>query len=259
MNDMLRDRVVIVTGGAGLLGKEFIRAVVEAGGYGIIADIDEGSGKKAMRSLQNELASGNIDFVKVDITSVGSVNRMIAKVSRKYGKIDALVNNAYPKNKNFGRKFENVAYGDFCENIDMHLGGYFLCSQQMAAFFKKRGHGNIVNMASIYGVIAPRFEIYDGTAMGMPVEYAVIKSAVIHLTRYMAKYFKGSGIRVNSISPGGILDKQDKKFLKKYNDLCLSKGMLDKSDIAGTLIYLLSDASRYVNGQNIIVDDGFCL
>ena len=95
--------------------------------------------------------------------------------------------------------------------------------------------------------------------MTSPVEYAVIKSGLIHLTKYMAKYFKGKNIRVNSISPGGIYDKQDKNFLKKYKEKCLNKGMLDKKDLTGTLIYLLSDMSSYVNGQNIIVDDGYVL
>ena len=93
----------------------------------------------------------------------------------------------------------------------------------------------------------------------MPVEYAVIKSALIHLTKYMAKYFKGMNIRVNSISPGGILDSQPGIFIKSYNEQCITKGMLDKSDLKGTLLYLLSDLSRYVNGQNLIVDDGFTL
>jgi len=95
--------------------------------------------------------------------------------------------------------------------------------------------------------------------MTMAVEYAVIKSALIHLTKYMAKYFKGYNIRVNSISPGGILNNQSEKFLKKYNSLCLSKGILGTQDLKGTLLYLLSDISKYVNGQNIIVDDGFSL
>ena len=141
----------------------------------------------------------------------------------------------------------------------MNLGGYFLCSQQLAMYFKKQGFGNIINIASVYGVIAPRFEVYEGTKMTMPVEYAVIKSALIHVTRYMAKYFKGMNIRVNSISPGGIFDNQSEIFLRKYHNLALSKGILDKIDLKGTLLYLLSDMSKYVNGQNIVVDDGFTL
>jgi NAD(P)-dependent dehydrogenase (short-subunit alcohol dehydrogenase family) len=95
--------------------------------------------------------------------------------------------------------------------------------------------------------------------MTMPVEYAAIKSGLIHLTKYMAKYFKGMNIKVNALSPGGIFDNQNEIFLKNYKDECLNKGMLDKSDLNGTLIYLLSEMSQYINGQNIIVDDGFSL
>jgi NAD(P)-dependent dehydrogenase (short-subunit alcohol dehydrogenase family) len=197
--------------------------------------------------------------VKTDITKKGSILRAIKKIEKKFNKIDALVNNAYPKNKNFGRKFENVEYGDFCENINLHLGGYFLCCQQFAEYFKKQGNGNIVNMSSIYGVIPPRFEIYKGTNITTPVEYAVLKAGVIHLTKYLAKYYKGTRLRFNSISPGGILNNQPEKFLKAYKSLSLSKGMLDRSDISGTLIFLLSDASKYINGQNITIDDGFTL
>jgi NAD(P)-dependent dehydrogenase (short-subunit alcohol dehydrogenase family) len=107
--------------------------------------------------------------------------------------------------------------------------------------------------------MAPRFEVYENTAMTMPVEYAVVKSALLHLTRYMAKYYKGQNIRVNAISPGGILDRQPEQFVARYNASCMSKGMLEKGDLVGTLLYLLSDQSRFVTGQNIIIDDGFTL
>ena len=141
----------------------------------------------------------------------------------------------------------------------MNLGGYFLTSQQFAKYFHKQGYGNIINLASIYGVIAPRFEVYNNTPMTMPVEYAAIKSGLIHLTKYMAKYFKGKNIRVNTISLGGIEDKQPEAFLKAYKDFCLNKGMLNAKDVSGTVLYLLSDLSEFVNGQNIVVDDGFTL
>ena len=143
--------------------------------------------------------------------------------------------------------------------MSLNLGGMFLASQQAAVYFKNQGYGTIINIASVYGVIAPKFEIYDGTAMTMPAEYAAIKSAVIHLSKYIAKSLKGMHIRVNCISPGGILDHQADAFLKAYGDKCLNRGMLDASDINGTLVFLLSQASKDINGQNIIVDDGFTL
>lgn len=237
---MLNDKVIVVTGGMGLIGKAICQEVEKNGGIPIPADI---------RS-ENYL---------LDITSKKSINELIDKVHKKHGKIDGWVNSAYPKNKNYGKKFFDVEIEDFKQNVDSNLGGYFLCSQQIAKYFVKQGYGNIINISSIYGVIAPEFEIYKNTDMTMPVEYSVIKSGLIHLTKYLAKYLKGKNIRVNSISPGGILNNQPEPFLNAYKGKCLNKGLLESKDISGTLVYLLSDMSQYVNGQNIIVDDGFSL
>ncbi|MBN1788100.1 MAG: SDR family oxidoreductase [Sedimentisphaerales bacterium] len=254
-SNKLGGKVVIVAGGAGLLGREFVNAVVENGGIAVIADADRAGGEE----LQKSLKSSKAEFIEFDITSKASIEKMASSLMKKHGKIDALVNSVYPKNANYGRKFEDVTYEDFCENIDMNLGGCFLLCQQLIAVFKKQGYGNIINIASIYGVIPPRFEIYEGTEMTMPVEYAAIKAAVIHLTKYFAKALTGCNIRVNAISPGGILNNQPEEFLEKYNSYGLSKGMLEAKDLNGSVIYLLSDDSQYVNGQNIIVDDGFVL
>jgi NAD(P)-dependent dehydrogenase (short-subunit alcohol dehydrogenase family) len=256
---LLNDKVIVVTGGAGLIGKEFIQAIVEQEGIAIIADINLELAGKVKEELSKKLNTTKIDFISLDITSKESINNMINILDKKYGKIDALVNNAYPRNKNYGRTFFDVEYEDFKENISLNLGGYFTTSQQMAKYFQKQGYGNIINISSIYGVIAPKFEVYDNTPMTMPVEYAAIKSGLIHLTKYMAKYFKGMNIKVNTLSPGGIFDFQNEIFLDQYKKECLNKGMLDKSDLKGTLVYLLSDMSKYVNGQNIVVDDGFTL
>lgn len=256
---MLHDQVIVITGGAGLLGQEFVKAVIEQHGIAVIADINEEFAKDITEILSHELKTDRIDYVTLDITSKDSLQNTISYLHKKYGRIDSLVNNAYPRNKRYGRNFLDVEYEDFTENISLNLGGYFLTSQQFAHYFAKQGHGNIINISSIYGVISPRFELYTDTNMSMPVEYAAIKSALIHLTKYMAKYFKGMNIRVNTLSPGGILNNQPQEFLDKYNKLASSKGMLDAEDLHGTLIYLLSDMSKYVNGQNIIVDDGFSL
>ncbi len=256
---MLKDKVVVVTGGAGLIGQEFVRAIIEQNGIAIIADINKNEGQRVSNELSDKLKSNKIDFFELDSTSKKSLQECINYLDNKYGRINALVNNAYPRNKNYGRHFFDVEYDDFVENLGMNLGGCITSSQLFSLYFQKQGYGNIINISSIYGVIAPKFEIYNNTEMTMPVEYAAIKSGMLHLTKYMAKYFKGKNIKVNAISPGGILDSQTQSFLDKYNAQCMGKGMLNKQDLNGTLVYLLSDMSRYINGQNIIVDDGFSL
>ena len=251
----IKDKIVVITGGAGLLGKEFCQAIAANGAIAVMAEYDLSVAEKVC----NILGNSHIVPAQVDITNKDSVSALIATISEKYGRINALVNSAYPRNKNYGKHFFDVTYDDFCENVGLNLGGYFLTSQQFAKFFYKQGYGNIINLASIYGVVAPRFQIYNDTPMTTPVEYVAIKSGLIHLTKYMAKYFKGKHIRVNTISLGGIEDRQPEPFLKAYKDFCLNKGMLDAKDVCGTVLFLLSDLSEYVNGQNIVVDDGFTL
>ena len=249
---MLKDKVVIVTGGAGLIGRNIVKSIVENGGIAIIADRNMDNANKISEDLK-------ADFIYLDITSKEVISEMIKVVCEKYGKIDAIVNNAYPRNKNYGRIFEDVEYSDFCENISLHLGGYFLVSQMFCQHFKTQGYGNIINISSIYGVIAPRFEVYNSTSMTMPVEYSAIKSGLLHLTKYIAKYHKGCNIRCNAVSLGGIEDGQPDRFLDAYKSFSLNKGMLNPKDIVGTITFLLSDMSSYINGQNIIVDDGWTL
>jgi len=252
--DLLKNKVIVVTGGSGLLGQFFVKAISENGGIPILADInicDQATNKKSPKD--------QITSCHLDITSKESIISVISEVLNSYGRIDAVVNNAYPRNHNYGQALEDVNYEDFCENVSSHLGGYFLVSQQFCKQFKKQGYGNIINMSSIYGSKAPRFGVYEGTSMTTPVEYAAIKAAVENLTRYFAQYYKESGIRVNSLSPGGILAGQPTSFLNAYKKYCASKGMLDPKDLLGALIFLLSDGSKYMTGQNLIIDDGFTL
>jgi len=255
---VLKNKVIVITGGAGLVGKAFIEAVAKNQAVAVIADIDMAKAEEVKSSFSSQLQK-KIDIVELDITNKESILKAVKYLEDKYQRIDALVNNAYPRNKNYGKHFFDVEYEDFNENVSLHLGGYFNVSKHFAHYFVKQGGGNIINISSIYGLVAPRFEMYDGTNMTTPPEYAVIKAGLNHLTKYMAKYLKGNNIRVNTLSLGGILDAQPESFLSNYKSQCLNKGMLTPPDVIGSLVYLLSDNSLYVNGQNIIVDDGFTL
>lgn len=254
----LSEKIIVVAGGSGLLGSAFVSAILENDGIAIVADID---GEKCQELVEkfSKLFPEKIIGKTLDISKKTSITSLIDQLSSKYQHIDAVINCAYPKNINFGRNLEMVSYEDFCVNINLHLGGYFLLMQQFALFFQKQGWGNIINMSSVYGTTVPKFEIYLGTNMTMPIEYAAIKAGLIQMTRNFSKYFKGHNIRINSLSPGGILDNQPENFLTSYNSFCNLKGMLEPKDLSGVLLFLLSDDSKYITGQNIIIDDGFSL
>ena len=257
-NGILSGKRIVVVGGAGLLGSRLCEAIVEAGATCAIADVSLERAEIAAQTIKEKLGRKPA-VIEVSIIEQDSVDAMIKKAVESIGSVDGLVNSAYPRNRNYGRVFEKVEYSDFCENVNLHLGGYFLVSQRILEYFKKMGGGSLLNISSIYGVIAPRFEIYEKTKMTMPVEYAAIKSALIHLTKYMAKYYSGCKIQVNCLSVGGLADSQPESFLAAYRKSALNKGMLEPSDVAGCAVFLLSSMAKYVNGQNFIVDDGWTL
>jgi len=257
---MIKNKTIIITGGAGLIGSAFSRVCAESNANLVVLDIDEKRGNELINTLKTETNNYNIVFQKCDISSITDIQAIIDTTLDKFGRIDALVNNAYPRNSNYGTIFENVEFADFCENVNMHLGGYFLITQQVAKVMAKQKHGNIVNMASIYGFSAPRFEIYEGTKMTVPVEYAAIKGAIINLTKYLASYLGKYNIRVNAISPGGVYDKQPENFTKAYSKkVVLGNNMANVDDLIDVLIFLLSDGSKYITGQNLVVDGGWSL
>ena len=257
---ILKNKIIVVTGGTGLLGSVFSKACIGYGAKVVIIDINEEKTNVLIEQIKKETDNCNILFQRCDITNTNDIHNMIDTTLNKYGKIDALVNNAYPRNKNYGRKFEDVSYKDFCENINMHLGGYFLVTKEISKVMIRQNYGNIINMASIYGFSAPRFEVYEGTDMTMPVEYAVIKGGIINLTKYLASYLGKYNIRVNAISPGGVFNNQPESFVKEYSKkVVLEKRMANTDDLIGVLLFLLSDDTRYITGQNIVVDGGFTL
>ncbi len=254
----LSNEVIVITGALGLLGSHFVRACLEANAKVVAADIMAESTFKEI-FLESE-SLDNLMYVRCDITNEKMIETLITETLKRWKKISGLVNNAYPRNKNYGRKVEDVTYDDFCENVCLHLGGYFLITKKIAEVMKNAGKGTIINMASIYGFKAPRFEIYEGTDMTMPVEYAAIKGAIINLTKYFAVYYSKHGIRVNAISPGGVFNNQNPRFIEKYiQHVKIGKRMATPRDISSMLIFLLSDHASYVTGQNFVVDGGWSL
>lgn len=259
MSLVLADQVIVVTGGAGRIGRAFCSAIAQAGGKAIVADRAGEKAAQVAAELCNQHGTQAAAALVFDITSASEIDVAVERLHERYGRIDAVVNNAYPKNSGYGAKVEDVTYANFTDNVARHTGGYFITAQRFAAYFSRQGRGNIVFMSSIYGVVAPRFEIYADTPLTMPVEYAVIKAALLHLTRYLAQYYKQAGIRVNALSPGGVLAEQPAEFVQRYSAHAAGKRMLEAVDLASPLIFLLSPASAHITGQNLLVDDGWTL
>ncbi len=248
---MLKGKTILVAGAGGLLGHRLVEVLLRQGASVIATDINLTQLEERAPELPPKLIN-----VRLDLNNAQEVKSFFAGLSG----IDGAINCAYPRNPRYGAKMFDVELDDFNENVALHLGSSFLFIQQCAAYFQRDSKPfSLVNISSIYGVVAPRFDIYDGCPMTMPVEYAAIKSALIHLSKYVASYVSNSLFRSNCVSPGGIYDGQPDKFVAAYREHCLGQGMLDMDDIMGSIIFLLSDASRFVNGQNIVVDDGFSL
>lgn len=253
---MLENKRIVVVGAAGLLGAALVEAILEAGANVVALDVSIEDMKQRLNSLNNSISDNSIIYERVDITS----NKEVKSFFEKYDNLDGAVNCAYPRNKSYGKNFLDVTLDSFNENVSLQLGSTFLFSQQCVVYFNEhKSPFNLVNLSSIYGVVAPKFEIYEGTTMTMPVEYAAVKSAIIHLNKYISSYVSNSSFRINSVSPGGILDKQPDLFVKNYKSYTNGIGMLGVKDVLGAIIFLLSESSQYINGQNLVVDDGFCI
>jgi NAD(P)-dependent dehydrogenase (short-subunit alcohol dehydrogenase family) len=252
----LRSKVIIVLGGQGKIGLSVCESLAEIGAKVISADQSVESTELIVSEQKSSQAYWK---VHCDINSKANLMLLISQVEKMFGKIDVVINCSYPRNQAYGTPLEILRSEDFCENLSIHVGGYFLVCQQFTIKFLEQGFGNIINFSSIYGSLVPRFEIYQGTTMQMPVDYSAIKAGIEHMSRYFAQKYKKNNIRVNCISPGGIYAEQDELFTNAYLQHSGNKGLLDPLDLIGGLVFLISDSSRYMTGQNIIIDDGFSL
>ncbi|NDE69726.1 MAG: SDR family oxidoreductase [Actinobacteria bacterium] len=259
----LAGQVAVVTGGAGLLGQVFCQALATAGANVAVIDIDKPAAESIAAKIDRE-KSQKVLAIECDITSPQSVSTMVQKVVAEFGRIDVLLNNAASKGSNldqFFAPFENYSLQAWREVTAVNIDGLFLVAQSVGNQMKKQGSGSIIQISSIYGVVAPDQRIYagseyNGRAINTPAVYSVSKAAVIGLTSYLSTYWADSKIRVNTLTPGGISSGQNDEFNKKYSQRVPLGRMGEASELTGALIYLASDASSYVTGQNIIVDGG---
>jgi NAD(P)-dependent dehydrogenase (short-subunit alcohol dehydrogenase family) len=194
-----------------------------------------------------------------DITSEESVKKCIEQVDSQFGKIAGWVNNAYPRTADWGKPIEEVTMDSWRTNVDLHLNSYFMCSRMILEYMKKFNAGCVINMASIYGMQAPDFTVYNGTNMTSAVGYSAIKGGILNLTRYLAAHYGKYNLRVNALSPGGIFDNQAKPFVDNYEAKVPLKRMGRVADIAPSINFLLSDEASYITGHNLVIDGGWTI
>lgn len=244
MTNRLTEKIIIVTGGGGLLGQQIIERLTSEGAICVNFEINVSDTKDSL-------------LINVDVTNEASVKDGVEKVFRNFGRIDGLVNNAYPRTKDWGRKFEGIEFDSWRKNVDSQLNSCFLLSQVVSKYMVQQKFGAIVNMASIYGVVGPTFSVYEGTEMTMPAAYSAIKGGLVNFTKYLSAYLGEFQIRVNAVSPGGIFDNQPESFVKKYEQIVPLKRMGNPKDISPAVAFLLSDDAKYITGQNLIIDGGW--
>lgn len=263
----LAGRVAVITGGAGLLGKEHAAAIAGAGGTVVLADVSGERAEEAACNHARQFATP-VWGARVDITSHHEVHSFSEQVLGRFGRIDILINNAAnnPKvesgmDKTFSR-LENFPLSQWDADLAVGLTGTFLCSQVLGTEMARRGKGVILNVASDLAVIAPDQRIYRQPGMPedqqpvKPVTYSVVKTALLGLTRYLATYWANAGVRVNAICPGGVFNGQPKGFVDLVTDRIPMGRMARADEYRGAVLFLCSDASSYMTGSNLIVDGG---
>jgi len=262
----ITDRLAVVTGGAGLLGRSHGAAMAAAGANVVLGDIRLEAAEEAAAQISTESGRECVPL-QLDVADPTSVRAMAKATMERFGKIDILINNAAlnpkfdPKHAaDHSHSFEEFPFDEWEHAMGVNVTGMFLCAQAVAPAMVAAGSGTIVNISSTYGLVGPDQRLYarEGEPQQYkPVTYSVAKAAALGLTRYLATYFAGKGIRVNALTPGGVFADHDDEFVKRYSARTVLGRMAEKEEISSALLFLVSDASSYMTGANLVVDGGW--
>lgn len=261
-NFNLKNKTAVLTGSAGRLGNEFAHTLCEAGANVILVDIDSKKNKKLEHNLKKKF-NNKIISCNLDISNQNSIKELKKEILAKFGRIDILINNAFfnpsINQTQKTKKFETFPLEIWNKVIGVNLTGVFVCSQELGSLMAKQKGGVIVNISSIYGLVGADQRIYGDSGLNSQPSYAATKGAIVNLTRYLASYWHGKNVRVNTLTLGGVLDKSYMKnsFIKKYSEKTILGRMANKNEYNGALLFLVSDASSYMTGANLVVDGGW--
>ena len=249
----MNKKIIIVTGGFGTIGFALSKSLLEQGHKVIAVDTKI---KKTKNLKFNNL---NFFVLKANLNKENEIKKLISFCVKKFKKVDALVHCAYPKTKDWGARLEKLKQKSLNENLINQMGSTIIISKNIINLFLKQKHGNLILLSSIMGLNSPKFETYKGTNMSSPIEYSAIKSGIISITKYLAKYYSKKNLKINCVSPGGIKSNLPKRFVNNYKKQCNLKGLLDPEDVVNAINFLLSEKSNSITGQNIVIDDGYSL
>jgi NAD(P)-dependent dehydrogenase (short-subunit alcohol dehydrogenase family) len=266
----LTGRVAIVTGGAGMLGLRHAEAIAEAGGTPVLADLSPEALEAGVRHLRERTGVDAV-AVEVDISSRDGVQAMVADVLDELGRIDILINNAAltvrggsETLEGYFAPFEDYPLELWQRALDVNLTGTFLVTQAVGRVLVEQRRGVVLNIAAVYGMVSPDHRIYEGIlnqyggqAFNTPISYSATKAAILNFTRYLATYWADKGIRVNSFSPGAVFDEHDETFVRNLTSRIPLARMAHKDEYKGAIVFLVSDASSYMTGANLVVDGGW--
>lgn len=252
----LTDKVIVITGGCGLIGRAFCEAVAQFGGMVVVADIEKVNPKEFAQELSNRHNKEMLG-VSVDVGNRDSVNALKEEVLKKYGRIEGLVNGHQNKTNSFFEPFEKYSDENWDAVVETNLKGTFLTCQILGTWMAENGGGKIVNIPSTYSVVAPNQNLYKGTSMGCPAAYSASKGGVDALSRYLASYWAHKKVHVNMITPHGVWNNHEKQFEENFARFTPMERLSYNHEVASALIYLLSDASSYVTGDNMLVEGGW--
>lgn len=248
--------VAVVTGGAGILGVAITERLIESGLHVVVADRDQGRLGELV-----DASNGAVRGFAVDITDRAAVEDMQATVEAELGRVTVLVNNAAGKSSNFFEPFESFDLDEWREVMDANVTSAVVCSQVFGGRMRSIGAGTVVNVLSIYGIVAPDQRIYEGShylgrSINTPAVYSASKAALWGLTRYLATYWGGDGVRVNAVTPGGVFSGQNDTFVERYSERVPLGRMAEPHEVADAIAFLTSDQAKYINGHNLVVDGG---